>query len=400
MKKTEGTRRLSGGDRWPGCCLLLCLAIAAFPNAHSVGQSASSPEGQRYSQLMARAQHLVEVKDYRQAAQTYEEIVRIAPDSFPALNDLGVLYARLGKYPQAAATYERALRLQPRSFPLLVNLGLAYFKAGDFKSAIRPLGEAAAIRPDNFQACTLLGVSYYRVKDYARASTEFERLVARQPDNSTLQYLLAESYLWSGQDRKLLSYFQQVLQQSPNSVTVHMLLGEADDGLDRTEEAIKEFKAATALDPKRPDVNFGLGYLYWKDHQYNQAAAAFEREIQARGDVAKSDAFLGDIALKEGKPRQARPLIEQALHLFGGIRIAHYDLGVLDAQSKDYARAEEELQVAIRLDPFQADAHYRLAEVYRAEGKRQLARQQLKQVKEIQQQKERKLFREISGGSR
>jgi tetratricopeptide (TPR) repeat protein len=376
------------------------LAITSFPSAYAVAQSASSPGRQTYGQLVTRAQQLIEAKDYREAAQTYEEILQIAPDSFPALNNLGVLYARLGEYPKAAATYERALRLQPRSLPLLVNLGLAYFKAGDFRSAIKPLREAADIRPDNFQARTLLGVSYYRVKEYARASTEFEQLVARQPDNSTLQYLLAESYLWSGQDRKLLSYFQQVLQRSPNSVTVHMLLGEADDGLDRREEAIKEFRAAAALDPTRLDVNFGLGYLYWKDHQYNKAAAEFEREIQARGDVAKSDAYLGDIALKEAKPREARPLIEQALRLFPGIRIAHYDLGVLDAESRDYSHAEEELKLAIRLDRSQADAHYRLAEVYRAEGEPQLASEQINQVKEIQQKKERKLFREISGGSR
>jgi Tfp pilus assembly protein PilF len=397
--RTAGTQRLPQRVRSVANCLILILTIAAVPRGHAAAQSAHSTANQRFSQLVTQAQHLVESKNYRQAAQTYEEILQIDPDSFPALNDLGVLYARLGEYPRAAAMYERALRLQPHSFPLLVNLGLAYFKAGEFRAAVRPLDEATVIRPGSFQARTLLGVSYYHIKDYARASAEFERLVARQPDNSTLQYLLAESYLWSGQDRKLLNYFQKVLLQSPNSVTVHMLLGEADDGLDRTEEAIKEFKAAAALDPRRLDVNFGLGYLYWKAHQYNRAATAFKHEIEVHGDIAKSDAYLGDIALKEGKPWQARPLVEQALHLFAGIRIAHYDLGVLDAQSRDYAHAEEELKVAIRLDPSQADAHYRLAEVYRAQGKPQLAGEQLEQVREIQQQTERKLFREISGGS-
>jgi tetratricopeptide (TPR) repeat protein len=391
MAQAAETRRV-------GSYLLLYLAISTFPN-YAGAQSSASPSAKSYSQLVSRAQQLVAAKNYREATQTYQEILQINPDSFPALNNLGVLYARLGEYPHAAAMYERALRLQPRSFPLLVNLGLAYFKAGNFRSAIKPLDEAVGIRPDNFQARTLLGVSYYRLNDYAPASTEFEQVVARQPNNSTLQYLLAESYLWSGQDRKLLSYFQRVLQRSPNSVTVHMLLGEADDGLDRTDEAIKEFKAAAALDPTRLDVNFGLGYLYWKHRQYDQAAAAFEREIQARGDIAKSDAFLGDIALKEGTPRQARPLIEQALHLFPGIRIAHYDLGLLDAQSRHYADAEQELKVAIRLDPSQADAHYRLAEVYRAEGEAQLASEQLKQVRQIQQRREKNLFREISGGS-
>jgi Tfp pilus assembly protein PilF len=91
--------------------------------------------------------------------------------------------------------------------------------------------------------------------------------------------------------------------------------------------------------------------------------------------------------------------VEQALHLFPQIRIAHYDLGILDAENKDYSGAQVELETAIRLDPSQADAHYRLAEVYRAERKLELAAAQLRQVREIQQQKEKKLFREISGGA-
>ena len=114
--------------------------------------------------------------------------------------------------------------------------------------------------------------------------------------------------------------------------------------------------------------------------------------------MAKSDAYLGDIALREGKRRQARALIEQALHGFPEIRIAHYDLGVLDAEDRDYSHAQAELETAIRLDPSQADAHYRLAEVYRAEGKPQLAAQQIRDVSNIHQQKEQNLLREISGG--
>jgi tetratricopeptide (TPR) repeat protein len=392
--------RGGAGDNWLLCVVTICLAVATNSTRYSALQTTPAADHPDYSQLVARAQQLVEAKNYQQAAQVYEQILSITPDSLPALNDLGVLYAHLGEYRQAAATYERALRLQPRSLPLLINLGLACFKGGRTGAAIKPLAEAVSIQPDNFQARTLLAMSYYRVKQFAPAATEFEWLVARQPDNATLQYLLAESYLWSGQNRKLLSYFQEVLRRSPNSATVHMLLGEADDGLDRRQEAIKEFKAAATLDPKRLDVNFGLGYLYWKDRQYDQAAVAFEREIRAGGDVAKADAYLGDIALREGKRRQARALIQQGLRLFPAIRIAHYDLGILDAEDKDYVHAEAELKSAIGLDPSQADAHYRLAQVYRRAGEPELAAEQLREVAEIHQRKERNLLQEISGGQR
>ncbi|MGH9396574.1 MAG: tetratricopeptide repeat protein [Terriglobia bacterium] len=394
-----GTRRSASCRRrgWTIAWLLFAFAITGLPSDYCSTQEAPQPKSQ-YQQLLARAQQLADAKDYAGAAKAYEQLLRIAPDSLQSLNNLGVLDAHLGKYPQAAQAYERALRLHPGSFPLLVNLGLAYFKGGNYRAAIKSLTSAVSIQPDNFQARTLLGMAYYGAKDFNGASGEFEKLIAAKPNNATLQYLLAESYLRSGQDQKLLHYFEQMLRQSPGSVTIHMLMGEADDGLDRTDQAIKEFKAAAALTPNQPDVNFGLGYLYWKNRQYDQASKAFQREIEAGGDVAKSEAYLGDIALKQGKPRQARAWAEQATRAFPKMRIAHYDLGILDAQDKQYGKAETQLQEAIRLDPSRVEGRYRLAQVYRAEGKTSLAEAELKAVSGIHQKQGEKLFKEISGG--
>lgn len=381
---------------WKHVCatiLALCFLSAGVCGAYA----APTPQGGE-AELLARAGHLARAHQNQAAANVYERILKSDPGSLEALNNLGVLYARMGKYRRAAGAYERALHLNPTSFPLLVNLGLVYFKSGDLRAAAGTLERAVKMRPANFQARSLLAMSYYGAKDFQDAAPEFEQLVTAKPENSTLQYLLAESYLHSGQDQKLLDYFQQLLRRSPRSATVDMLMGQADDGLDRTNEAIKEFKAAAAIAPERPDVNFGLGYLYWKNREYDMAAKAFEREISNGGDVAKSQAYLADIALKQGKPDQARALAERAIYHFPDIRIAHYDLGIIDAAEKHYAAAEAEFKQAIRLDPSRVEARYRLAEVYRAEGKISLAKAELSEVGQIHQQHSEKLLNEISGG--
>lgn len=371
----------------------MALAAGTLTNAQNPAN-----QSQQIQTLSARAQQRAAAKDYAGAAKIYQQILRADPNSFQALNNLGVLYAAMEKYPEAAQAYERALSLNPNSFPLLVNLGLAYFKGGNLRAAAKPLAKAVSLQPDNFQARSLLGMAYYGNKDFTRASAEFAKLIAMKPDNATLQFLLAQSYLQSGQDQKLLDYFEEIQRRSPDSFSIHMLMGEADDGLDRTAAAIKEFQAAAALAPDQPGVHFGLGYLYWKSHQYDLASQAFQREIEAGGEVAKSEAYLGDIALKQGKPRQARALDEQAIRVFPKIRIAQYDLGILDTTGKNYQKAETELRAAIALDPARVEAHYRLAQVYRAEGKSRLAAAELKAVADIHQTQEEKLYKEISGG--
>ena len=53
---------------------------------------------------------------------------------------------------------------------------------------------------------------------------------------------------------------------------MHILLGQALDASNRTEAATKEFEAAVKASPAPPDAHFGLGYLYWKQQRYEEAA--------------------------------------------------------------------------------------------------------------------------------
>ncbi|MGH9378881.1 MAG: tetratricopeptide repeat protein [Terriglobia bacterium] len=396
MRRTLG----QGPARWVGLCFLgflgLALGVCLGASASALPDGVAPEQQQRVAQLFARAARLIQKKDFQGAAQVYEQALKIEPDSFEVLNNLGVIYARLGEYPQAANAYERALRLKPGSFPLLVNLGLAYFKGREFGKAIKPLAQAVALEPDNFQAEALLGMSYYWARDFTAASAELEKLIAAKPGNQALQYLLCESYLETGQDQKVLDFFRSIPQGSFQPVTAHLLMGEADDGLNLTRQAIEEFKAAAALAPNQSGVHFGLGFLHWKNHDNQNAAAEFWREMQAGGLVAQSEAYLGDIAIKEGANKQARALIEQALRLTPKTALADYDLGILDAQAKNYGAAAIALKDAIRLDPGQRAAHDELARVYRAQGEMGLAAAELKSAASISAQNQPKLFQMVS----
>lgn len=385
----------SAGLCFVGLCLLFAVGTSPGLSEGSHPQAVSARETQDY--LLQQAQQLIEQKDYSRAARIFQRLLRKNPRSFPALNGLGVVQTQMGDYAQAARAYEKALVIKPNSFPLLLNLGICYFKAEKYTSASHYLKLAVSDQPANFQARSLLAMSYYADKRFKSASGEFQKLLAAKPGNQTLQYLLAESYLRGGSYNEFLAYFQSILQRSPNSAALHMLMGEAYDGLDRTSEAIKQFQIAASLAPHQPDVHFGLGYLYWKKHEYEKASVQFQREIQAKGSVAKSKAYLGDIAMREGKKSRAHALLKAALHLYPRIRLAYYDLGILDMLQKKYDQAIVNLENAIKMEPNRADAHYRLAEVYRVLGRKQLAQKELDIVSRIHTKKRDTLLHEISG---
>jgi len=62
----------------------------------------------------------------------------------------------------------------------------------------------------------------------------------------------------------------------------------------QTPEAIAEFEAAVKVDPHAPNVNFGLGYLYWKLRRYEQGPQRLRMKLR-RSAKRPSAAYLGDL---------------------------------------------------------------------------------------------------------
>jgi tetratricopeptide (TPR) repeat protein len=321
------------------------------------------------------------------------------PDSAAGLINLGVYYSKRGLYSRAALAYKRAIKLDPRSVPAWTDLGIAYFKAGQFSAAIPPLRQVLEYAPGSFQARTLLAMSYYSLSDFGPAGSQLEVLLKAEPNNPTLQYLLAESYLHSHQEKRLLDFLHRLLDDSPRSPAVHMLVGEALDRLGRTAQAIDQLKTAEMQTPDAAHVHFALGYLYWEDRHFTPAAAEFQQEIKLNGDRARAEGYLGDIAIRGGHLAKARSLLEDAVAHDPKLRLAQYDLGVVDVSEKKYAQAEREFKRAMVLDPNQPDAYYRLAQLYRLESRTDLERRMLQKVSQLHEATRASLMEEISGES-
>jgi tetratricopeptide (TPR) repeat protein len=306
---------------------------------------------------------------FAEAADAWRAIAQHNPNDAGAFASLGVDLARQQKYTEAAQAYRKALALNPKLPGIQLNLGLAEFKRGHFDAAIVPLSKALTGDPENSQARTLLGMSYYGAHRFADAVKLLRLATDADPANSQLRQMLAQSCLSAKQYDCALEQFKTILQQNPDSAAGHILFGEALDGLQKTPEAIAEFQAAAKIAPREPDVHFGLGYLYWKAKQYDEAKKAFEVELALDPTHALALAYLGDIALKNSEVENAGTLLEKSLQHKNDLRIAYFDLGTVRMAQKNYPAALKALKRAVELDPTQPDAHYRLGRVYRALGK-------------------------------
>jgi tetratricopeptide (TPR) repeat protein len=355
-----------------------CTTLLLFSTVLATAQTSTPSE----------AQALEQQGKLPEAEKAWRKVTQANPQDAAAFASLGLVLSRQEKYQQAVAAYRKAIALNPKLPGIHLNWGLAEFKQQHFDAALAPLRAALAADPQNLQILTLLGLSSYGAKRFAEAAKYLELPAKSDPANIELHRVLAQSCLSAKQYDCALAQFRKILQQDPDSAAAHMLSGEALDGLGRTVEAIPEFEAAEKAAPQEPNVHFGLGYLYWKQHKYDEARTAFETELSIDPAHAQALAYLGDIELKKNDPERALPLLQKAVKLRNDIRIAYVDIGSILSEQKKYPEALAALLRAEKLDPAQPDAHYRLARLYRAMGNQAAAQREFVRVSELHEKSE------------
>jgi len=303
-----------------------------------------------------------------EAEAAWSALAKQFPNNPEPLAHIGLIEARQQHYDEAIRYYRRAMALDPRMPGLQLNLGLAFFKTGDYKQAIAELDPLLKAKPEDPQLTILTGMSHYGLEQFTEASPLLERASQQDPQNLTLLLTLAHSCLFSHQYPCVVDAYHRLIALNAESAEADMLVGEALDEMKDHEGAIREFRAATAADPKEPNVHFGLGYLLWTRGQYQDAAAEFQKEITNNPHHVQAMLYLADTQILMNQSDAARPLLEQVGRNDPNIAMQHIDLGIVYADAGRKEDARTQFETAIKLAPNNVNAHYRLARLYRSMG--------------------------------
>jgi tetratricopeptide (TPR) repeat protein len=180
--------------------------------------------------------------------------------------------------------------------------------------------------------------------------------------------------------------FADLAARCPDSVFVHELLADAYNLAKDSAAAQREFSRAIEVAPREPGLSFDLGYLYWKEHRFDDAVRCFKREIALDPRSAGSLYYLGDIALKRGDAREALGLFTRALNVGSEYPEAWIGIGEANEALGNLPAAEQSFRKAVMYFPDRVEPHYRLAQLFRKEKKRSEATEQFASVTRLQQQ--------------
>ena len=296
-----------------------------------------------------------------QARAIYEEIVRINPGNFDALQLLATIAAQTGEYEKAVELFSRVLAVHTNNAGLFNNRGVALFELKRLDEALASYARAIAIKPDYAEAHYNRGnallehhlldeslASYARAiaikPDYAQAHygrgnafkqhqllpealASYERAIALNPDYAQAYANRGNVLKELGLAQEALASFERAIQIHPGYAQAHCNRGVCLHDMGRTEEAVASYEQAISIDAAYAEAHSNMGVSLLALERLPQALASYARAIALKPDYAEAHYNRGNALHELHMPEEAIASFEQAIAIKPDYAQAHYNCG-------------------------------------------------------------------------
>jgi tetratricopeptide (TPR) repeat protein len=309
-----------------------------------------------------------------EAIRDYELFLDVYPDAPEVRSNLGAALAATGKYAQAIEQYK--LALMKKSDPKLqLNLALAYYKTDDFADAIVELEKVRAVDRNNRQAQTLLADSYVHTGENKKAIDLLWPVYATSSNDAAVDYVLGTALARDGQ-ADLAQRVINPLMEGPDSAEKHMLLGTARFAARDYPGALQELRKAAEMNATLPEVNSYYGQALFSNGHTEESKALFEKELAQNPSDFQSNVHIGLLLKQDQNYEDALKFLKRALASRPGDAAVRYQIALVKmAQGKDQV-ALDELEQIVSESPKFLEAHVTLSTLYyrlkrKADGNRE-----------------------------
>ena len=154
----------------------------------------------------------------------FQEALRISPDHFIALENLGNAYRVQQRWEEAREALARAVALRPRDPAANYSMGMVFAQTDQTERAYEYLQKALQLRPAYPEALNNLGVLYLRTRRRDEAVARFEECIRVAPDFDQSYLNLARVYALEGEPDKARAVLGSLLKQHPGHTQAQQAL--------------------------------------------------------------------------------------------------------------------------------------------------------------------------------
>jgi Tfp pilus assembly protein PilF len=242
--------------------------------------------------------------------------------------------------------------------------GVRLLGEGQTAAALECLDRAVAQDGHDFAAHRFRLIALWRLQRRNALESAIAEAARAFPDAGLLVGHFAVVLRESGHRELAERVFEEAARLDPERADVWMDLGNlAFDRGDR-EAALARYERVLSRRPDAIEALTNAGMIHTQNRDFTRARARLERALELKADHAPALAALGAVLLAEGRLGEAEAALLSALSHASGreTRVsAHGNLGILYIKRRERARAEEQFEKVLELDPDDAQAKKALA---------------------------------------
>ena len=327
-------------------------------------------------------------------------LLRSKPNEPVALNLLGTIRAKQNRLYEAETLFIRSTVNNPRYTAARMNLAYLYLQKRDPAKAVVQLKEVLISEPANTEVMVMLGDAYVATNALAEAEEQYLSALDGRLDNAGALLGLAQISRAKGELKEVTIYLTRVATLTANSTSPELLykfallalqVGMSDAAKAALENALKlrpddpsyllgygiawlrkgdlfeaekVFRKLIQLQPNNEPAQVHLGYVLLNQKKYDEARLWLEKSSRSPSPIPEVFYYLGLVAQEQNDDAKAIALFEKAVQKLPSYAHARIALGSSYIKLRNYPRAKEELETAVKLDPEEPTAHYNLALLY------------------------------------
>lgn len=197
-----------------------------------------------------------------EAIECYNEILKRKPDYNTAMINLLQLLVSNRQLDFAVRQAEKFLKLFPDDYSIINELGSAYFYMGDVQRALGCFQQSIKIEPANSQAYLKTGEIYLKIKDFEKAESFFRKAIGIYSRIENAHSGLAQVMEARGSLAKAAEFYRRELTINNRNLFAAFRLAENLKKTGKYEKAIPYYRQAIGIDPNFKLPYFMIGKYY------------------------------------------------------------------------------------------------------------------------------------------
>ncbi len=273
--------------------------------------------------------------------------IAIAPANAGMFYLRALIYQRTEQYAQAAVDYERYGKLEQGDGEFYINMAACKNEAYNYAGALADATKSVALNADSVEANFEMGRACLGLKDYSKAVDHFSFYLQRETSYADAYYMRGLAYMQLKEEEMALSDWDKAIELLPTYAEPLLEKGKYYLREKEPDKALRVFTQGLSFDSElKAEFYFYRGQCYVAKESYTKALEDYTMALSS-------------------KPDEIEWLVSRAeVYIYKAEKSADNN-GKKEATAS-YEKALNDLQIAMRLSPYNTAIHDRMNDVKKA----------------------------------